>query len=217
MKTATEKNEGGPRESTKDRILRAAQEVFAERGFEGASTREIAARAAVNISSLHYHWDSKETLYRGTFAHIYQHLVDLVQDQVTRPASQEEARVMIDQTLGVIFDAFADEPTIPRLLLRRLIESPDLDESAASALSPSWKIFQEWARDFTGDEIATQDISFLLLAVQSALLVSMLDSPHTRMMLGGSIQEPKRRALLRAQTIALVEKMMGVAEGEQAK
>ena len=61
-KTALDKAREAPG-STKARILTAAEEVFAARGFQGASTREIAARAGVNISSLHYHWESKETLY----------------------------------------------------------------------------------------------------------------------------------------------------------
>lgn len=212
VKPQTEESEGAPRQSTKDRILQAAQEVFAERGFDGASTREIAARAEVNISSLHYHWDSKETLYRGIFAHIHHQLVALVQDQITRPESLEEARALIDRTMGVIFDAFADDPTIPTLLLRRLIEAPDRDDAEVlAALGPSWKVFQEWAREFSGNEISAQDISFLLLSVQSTLLVSMLDTPHVSMMLGGPLREPKRRARLRKQTIALVEKLMGVA------
>ncbi len=217
MKPETDHTSESPRQSTKERILQAAQEVFAERGFDGASTREIASRAEVNISSLHYHWDSKETLYRGIFAHIYHHLVTLVQDEITRPESPEQAREMIERTMGLIFDAFADDPTIPKLLLRRLIEAPDLDDSAAAALSPSWKVFQDWARQFSGGEISVQDISFLLLTVQSALLVSMLDSPHVRMMVGGSIEEPKRRARVRKQMIALVENLMGVEDVEKAK
>ena len=53
--------------STKARILAAAEAVFAAKGFDGASTREIAAAAGVNISSLHYHWESKETLYFAVF------------------------------------------------------------------------------------------------------------------------------------------------------
>ena len=53
-KTALEKAREAPG-STKARILSAAEDVFAARGFTGASTREIAARAGVNISSLHYH------------------------------------------------------------------------------------------------------------------------------------------------------------------
>lgn len=213
MKPDAEHMTGAPRQNTKDRILQAAQEVFAERGFDGASTREIAARADVNISSLHYHWDSKETLYRGIFAHIYRQLVTLVQGEITRPGTPEEARAMIERTMGMVFDAFADDPTIPKLLLRRLIEAPDLDDAAVSAaLGPSWKVFQDWARQFSGNEISAQDISFVLLAVQSSLLVSMLDTPHVGMMLGGSVREPKRRARVRRQLIALVEKLMGVEE-----
>ncbi len=218
MKPEIDHTSESPRQNTKARILQAAQEVFAERGFDGASTREIASRADVNISSLHYHWDSKETLYRGIFAHVYRELVALVQSEITRPESPAEARAMIERTMGLIFDAFADDPTIPKLLLRRLIEAPDLDDAAVTAaLGPSWKVFQEWAREFSGNEIAAQDISFLLLAVQSSLLVSMLDTPHVAMMVGGSLQEPRRRARLRKQMIALVENLMGVGDASDAK
>lgn len=67
MRTALEKVREAPR-STKARILATAERVFAAKGFAGASTREIASQAGVNISSLPYHWESKETLYRGVFA-----------------------------------------------------------------------------------------------------------------------------------------------------
>ena len=76
MKTALEKAREAPG-STKARILAAAEEAFAARGFEGASTREIAARAGVNISSLHYHWESKETLYFAVFENIYLSLIHI--------------------------------------------------------------------------------------------------------------------------------------------
>ena len=78
MKTALDKAREAPG-STKARILAAAEEVFAARGFEGASTREIAARAGVNISGLHYHWESKETLYFAVFRNIFDQLVGLLQ------------------------------------------------------------------------------------------------------------------------------------------
>ena len=68
--------------STKARILEAAEEVFATKGFEGASTREIAAKAGVNISSLHYHWESKETLYYAVFQNIYDRILELVRASI---------------------------------------------------------------------------------------------------------------------------------------
>ncbi len=68
--------------STKARILAAAEAVFAAKGFDGASTREIAAAAGVNISSLHYHWESKETLYFAVFENIYDRIVELVRSAI---------------------------------------------------------------------------------------------------------------------------------------
>ncbi|MFI5365094.1 MAG: TetR/AcrR family transcriptional regulator, partial [Candidatus Binatia bacterium] len=81
MRSALEKAREAP-SSTKARILAAAEHVFAVKGFAGASTREIAARARVNISSLHYHWESKETLYFAVFQNIYDRILDLVRDAI---------------------------------------------------------------------------------------------------------------------------------------
>lgn len=43
-------------------LVQAAFEAIAERGFEGLRTREVAARAGVNIATLHYYFPSKEDL-----------------------------------------------------------------------------------------------------------------------------------------------------------
>src|SRR5689334_16343571 len=58
--------------ATKARVLRAATELFAERGFHGTTVRDIALRAGANVASGHYHFGSKRDLYvevlRATFA-----------------------------------------------------------------------------------------------------------------------------------------------------
>ena len=56
--------DGNP-EETRREILRAAGEAFAACGFVGATTRAVAARAGVNVATLHYHFGSKEGLYRA--------------------------------------------------------------------------------------------------------------------------------------------------------
>jgi AcrR family transcriptional regulator len=59
-------------DETRERILAAALEVFSERGFDGASTRDIAARAGVTQPLLNYHFRGKDELWRaavdGVFA-----------------------------------------------------------------------------------------------------------------------------------------------------
>src|SRR5262245_16087330 len=49
-------------DGTRERILRTAEWLFAERGFNGVSMRELAAEAQVNIASIGYHFESKEGL-----------------------------------------------------------------------------------------------------------------------------------------------------------
>jgi TetR/AcrR family transcriptional regulator len=50
---------------TRERILRAALASFAERGFDGATTREIASRAGVTLGLLQYHFGGKSALWRA--------------------------------------------------------------------------------------------------------------------------------------------------------
>jgi AcrR family transcriptional regulator len=53
--------------STKDRILAAAEELFAQHGFAGTSLRQVTGRADVNIAAVNYHFGSKENLVNEVF------------------------------------------------------------------------------------------------------------------------------------------------------
>ena len=54
-------------QSTRDRILDMAQELFAAHGFSGTSTRAIAQTAGVNLAQLHYHFGAKRDLFRAAY------------------------------------------------------------------------------------------------------------------------------------------------------
>jgi TetR/AcrR family transcriptional regulator, regulator of cefoperazone and chloramphenicol sensitivity len=59
-------------EDTYRRILETAIQVFADEGYEGASTRLLAERADVNLPAIQYYFGSKEGLYRAAIALISQ-------------------------------------------------------------------------------------------------------------------------------------------------
>ena len=59
------------RAETRDRIVTAALEAFAEKGFRGASTREIAQRADTNQGLITYHFRSKDELWRAAADRIF--------------------------------------------------------------------------------------------------------------------------------------------------
>ena len=57
---------------TRERLLEAALPIFAARGFEGATTREIAKRAGVALAALPYHFETKEALWRAAADRIFE-------------------------------------------------------------------------------------------------------------------------------------------------
>ena len=56
------------RKATKERILDAAEELFAERGFDGTSLRAITSGAGVNLAAVNYHFRSKNDLIHEVFS-----------------------------------------------------------------------------------------------------------------------------------------------------
>jgi AcrR family transcriptional regulator len=54
-----------PVPDTRDRLLDAAAELFAERGFHGTKVRDIAQRSGANVAAANYHFGSKDALYLG--------------------------------------------------------------------------------------------------------------------------------------------------------
>lgn len=65
-------------DDTRERILAAALETFAEKGFDGATTRAIAARAGVNLGLINYHFDGKLKLWRAAVDRAFENLREAV-------------------------------------------------------------------------------------------------------------------------------------------
>ena len=73
--------------NTGDRILDAAEKVFSNRGFDGASMRDITARAGVNLPTIYYHFGSKHGLMQAVLNRC---LVPLQKESMERLRRSEE-------------------------------------------------------------------------------------------------------------------------------
>ena len=111
-------------EANRRAILEAALQVFSALGFEGASTRGIAAAAGIEQGHLAYYFPSKEALWREvieTFARAAEELIRqaLTPESLARPV--ETARMLLPRFLGI----FADQPRMTRLMLQEFsLSSP---------------------------------------------------------------------------------------------
>ena len=61
---------------TKQRLIEAAGELFAEKGFHATSVREICSKAQANVAAVHYHFGDKEMLREEVLVQVHQYGAD---------------------------------------------------------------------------------------------------------------------------------------------
>lgn len=128
------------RPSSADRILAAAADLFAQHGFDGVSTRQIAAATDLNIATVHHHVGAKRDLYLAVverFCDRDEALVDgivaAIDDSVIADRDQFHAALylLIDQIL-----AYAEEhPLRHRFAVRRWLDGSDELDQRETAMS----------------------------------------------------------------------------------
>lgn len=80
---------------TKEQILEVARELFATHGYNGASVRQIAEKAQVNIAAINYHFVSKEGLYWSVISDSMDWLSDSMVEAVSNSDRIEEVAVFL--------------------------------------------------------------------------------------------------------------------------
>jgi TetR/AcrR family transcriptional regulator len=121
--TTTTKTRAGSRgkpEETREAILEAALNEFAQEGLAGARTDAIARAAGVNKALLYYYYGDKETLYGAVLDTVFSGLSDAV---LAALDAQSEPRQKILAWAGAHFDYLANSPVAPRLVQRELMRA----------------------------------------------------------------------------------------------
>src|SRR5580658_3699842 len=74
------------RQQTREHLLAAAAEVFAERGFHGASLDEVAAVAGFTKGAVYSNFRNKEGLFLALFQAIYRHEMEALRATLDEPS-----------------------------------------------------------------------------------------------------------------------------------
>jgi TetR/AcrR family transcriptional regulator len=103
----------------KEEILSTATQLFAERGYEGASMGDLAERVGLRKASLFHHYASKDELYCAVLERLVGALGQLVMASAMAPGPFPER---LDRLSDAIFDAMIAEPYAARLLIREMMD-----------------------------------------------------------------------------------------------
>ncbi|WP_438007598.1 TetR/AcrR family transcriptional regulator [Sorangium sp. So ce321] len=122
-------------------LLEAAYTLIAEKGLEGLRTRDIAARAGVNISTLHYYFGTKDALLAAIVAHVTGKFGEAQRRPAgPSPAGQADALAPVRAHLESAWRSFQDNPHLATVL-QELSLRAQRDPAARAAFRAAHK---EW-------------------------------------------------------------------------
>lgn len=151
--TAPEETNG-----SRERIIAAATELFAHRGYQATSTRAIGDAAGLNIGTVAYHVGGKPDLYREVMRRAHAAQGDAVMaalDEVTgAEATAESTLTALHRFVDAYLDFCLSHPEVPALWMRRwLDEGEGLDREAESEDERAGEV-DEIVKDFAGPLVA---------------------------------------------------------------
>lgn len=109
-------------QDTEQRIFEAAQTVFHEQGFDGARMADIARRAEINQSMLHYYFRSKEQLFDAVFQKAAQEVLPPVLAILREDTPLLEK---LDRFVRGYVARVAANPHLPAFVIQELRRNPD--------------------------------------------------------------------------------------------
>jgi AcrR family transcriptional regulator len=104
--------------STRERLLTAAANLFAERGYGLTSMRDIARATRVRVASLYHHFKSKEDLYHEVLDREQTKLRELINSAL---AEENEFPKQIERMVTIAFDYHRKNPSLAKLGMRALL------------------------------------------------------------------------------------------------
>jgi len=154
------------------RLLEAAGEVFAEKGYRAATIRQIIQRAGANVAAVNYHFGGKAELYAATFrytrnASALQHPI---QNSQTDASAAQRLHAFVFGLLSRVLDS--GRPAWQwRLMMREMTEPTGaLDEMVRDSIAPDFEVIAGIVCELTGIERSDPRIALSVNSIVGQIL-----------------------------------------------
>jgi AcrR family transcriptional regulator len=153
---------------TRDRILEAAGELFAESGFQRATVRKICERAGVNVSAIKYHYGGKEELYSEVLRYWHEFAIKKYPPLLgigENGSPEEQMRAFIRSLLFRLLDK-GKPAWFGKLMAREMAEPTGIfDRLVEENVRPLHELLASIIRKIIGSSVSTEIIRLCCLSI----------------------------------------------------
>lgn len=185
---------------TETKILRAAEQEFAAKGYAGARTTSIAEAAGVTHAMFHYYFRTKEKLFDRIISEKVTLLKKALLNSIVNPNAplSEILRDVIENHLNFM----AANPDLPRFLVGEIYSNPERSKAFLGALSQFAPTFIKFLQDKIDEEVAEGkcrkiDAKMLMLDLVSLNIFSYMAFPVVKATLGDCMDDAEKFLELR--------------------
>ncbi len=174
----------GKKDSTEEKILNAAQNVFIQKGMDGARMQEIADEAGINKALLHYYFRTKEKLFgaifKKVFSQIFPNLMGMVQSELP-----------LEEKLGIFIEKYIDllqkNPFLPTFILKEMNRNPDFLANVIknNGVNPN-EVFAMFEKEMESGRIRRMDPRDLLVNLLGLSIFPIAAGPLITIMFFGN-------------------------------
>ena len=174
-------------EELRERLISAALVEFAANGYEGASTRAIAARAGGHQPQINYHFESKAALWEAAV----RRLMDQLDDAMTVPAGTGP-RAQFVHLVGALTRFAADHPELQRIMIQEGTDDTGrlrwiVDEFVRPRHDALLQLWRELVSSGEAHPVSDDLIQYVLIGAGSLLYAN---APEARILLGIEPTDP---------------------------
>jgi len=128
-------------EETRELILQAAEIEFANRGFARARLEDIAEPVGITRAAIIYHFGDKRALYDAVLEAAFKALAERIRAALEADAPHAER---VERLIGAWVDYAAERPTLARLFIREVADSPrELAPEIRDLVDPMFSLVTE--------------------------------------------------------------------------
>jgi TetR/AcrR family transcriptional regulator len=122
-------------EDRRRQIVEVALELFSQKGFNGATTKEIADRAGVSPAILFRHFPSKEAIYSAILDHKLREAAERIRGRLQDAAGRKDDRAYFGALAFDMLELYSKDRALIRLLLFSALEGHELSKMYYKTIS----------------------------------------------------------------------------------